>query len=41
MPVYSVRVGIHYRALGVDRGDYLLWFWLGTHSEYERLLNQL
>lgn len=34
----SVRVGLRYRALGVQVQDGVLWFWIGTHSEYERLL---
>ena len=37
-PVYSVRVSIDYRALGVmDHGD-IVWFWIGAHHEYDRLL---
>jgi len=32
----SARVGAHYRALGVDTPDGLLWFWIGTHAEYDR-----
>lgn len=40
-PVYSARVSLQYRALGVDRGEYILWFWIGAHSEYERLLRRL
>jgi hypothetical protein len=39
--VYSARVGVQCRALGVDRGDYILWFWIGSHTEYERLLRKL
>lgn len=36
--VYSVRVSIDYRALGVmDDGD-IVWFWIGAHHEYDRLL---
>jgi hypothetical protein len=35
---YSVRVGIHYRALGIREGDEVLWYWIGTHDEYERLI---
>ena len=35
----AVRVGIHYRALAVEVGDDLLWFWIGTHSEYDRLID--
>ena len=35
----SVRVGLHYRALAVEVEDGLLWFWIGNHSEYERIIN--
>ena len=34
----SVRVGLRYRALGIPVQDGLLWFWIGTHSAYDRLL---
>lgn len=36
--LYSVRVGLHYRALGLPRGDGVHWFWIGTHAEYDRLV---
>jgi hypothetical protein len=39
-PIYSVRIGIHYRALGVREGDDIVWFWVGSHDEYERLISQ-
>ena len=35
---WSVRVGLHYRALAVEDGDDVVWFWIGHHSEYDRLL---
>jgi len=35
---WSARVGLHYRALARDRAEALVWFWIGPHSEYERLL---
>ena len=35
---WSVRVGLHYRALGVDVEDGILWFWIGTRAEYEALV---
>jgi hypothetical protein len=35
---WSVRVGRKYRALAVEAGDGLLWFWIGTHAEYDRLV---
>jgi len=35
---WSARVGIEYRALAVPVDDGLLWFWIGTHAEYDRLI---
>lgn len=35
----SVRVGRHYRALGVAVPDGTLWFWIGTHADYDRLIH--
>ena len=35
----SVRVGIHYRALATEVQEGLLWFWIGTHSDYEKLIS--
>ena len=37
--MWSVRVGIHYRALAKDRPDGAHWFWIGPHSEYDRILS--
>lgn len=37
-PTYSVRIGIHYRALAVRESDYWMWYWVGTHAEYDKLL---
>ena len=39
-PVYSVRIDANYRALSVIRKDAIVWFWIGAHTEYERLLRQ-
>jgi hypothetical protein len=36
---YSARVGLHYRVLAKDRREGLVWFWIGHHSEYDRLLD--
>ena len=35
---WSVRVGIYYRALAVDVDEGLLWFWIGSHADYDRLI---
>jgi len=34
----AVRVGLHYRSLAAEVEDGLLWFWIGSHSEYDKLL---
>lgn len=39
--VYSVRVTRDYRALGVLDGDTVVWFWIGSHSEYDELLDRM
>ncbi len=31
-----VRIGEHYRALGLREDDTIAWFWIGTHEEYNR-----
>ena len=37
--LWSVRVGDHYRALGMDdEPDGIYWFWIGTHAEYDKKL---
>jgi len=40
-PLYSVRIGIHYRAMAWREHDTLFWFWIGTHAEYDQLLKRL
>lgn len=35
---FSVRVGDHYRALGKLTDGTMTWIWIGTHSEYDRLV---
>jgi hypothetical protein len=36
----SVRVGLHYRALAVEQESEVIWFWIGSHAEYEKLLDR-
>lgn len=41
LPIYSARISLGYRAVGtVDQGC-IVWFWIGPHSEYDRLLRKL
>lgn len=37
---WSVRVGLDYRALGVDVEKGISWFWIGTHAEYDKLIGK-
>ena len=34
--VCVVRIGEHYRALGLREQEIIAWFWIGTHEEYNR-----
>lgn len=36
--IYSIRVGLRWRAIGRLDGDVLTWFWIGSHSDYDRIL---
>ena len=36
--LWSVRVGAHYRALGLDKPEGIVWFWIGSHADYDKLL---
>lgn len=36
---WSVRVGLHYRALGTEVEDGVLWFWIGSHADYDDLIS--
>jgi len=37
---WSARVGVHYRALAVEQEKDFVWFWIGHHDSYDRLLKQ-
>jgi len=36
--IYSVRIGLHYRAVGTWEGDTIFWFFIGSHEDYNHLL---
>ena len=40
-PVYSARINIDYRAVGILNNSEIVWFWIGPHSEYDKLLKRL
>jgi hypothetical protein len=39
--VYSVRIGISYRALGRRHGEEMIWFWIGSHEAYNEMIKHL
>ena len=41
--IYSVRITRTYRALGRhdSKETGILWFWIGSHADYERLLGRI
>ncbi len=36
--LWSVRVGHHYRALGIDAPGGIQWIWIGSHAEYDKYI---
>lgn len=36
-PLYAMRVGVNYRALGVLKDDLIVWFWIGSNAEYDKM----
>jgi mRNA-degrading endonuclease RelE of RelBE toxin-antitoxin system len=41
LPIYSARINKDYRAVGQLEDDTVIWFWVGSHAEYNLLLDQL
>ena len=33
--VWSIRISQKYRALGQECGDLIVWYWIGTHDDYD------
>jgi hypothetical protein len=40
-PIFSVRIGVDYRAVGIRNEGEIVWFWIGTHEDYDKLISQL
>jgi len=39
--VYSVRIGLNWRALGIRKKEIIVWFWIGSHEDYNKLVSQI
>jgi len=37
-PIFSARINTNYRTLGVIQENIIIWFWIGSHDNYERIL---
>ena len=37
--LWSVRVGKHFRALGLNKDEGIVWFWIGSHADYDKLIS--
>jgi hypothetical protein len=40
-PIFSVRISRDYRAVGIVQDDEIIWFWIGSHSGYDRLVKSI
>jgi hypothetical protein len=40
-PIYSVRISRDWRALGIKKDEEIVWFWIGSHSEYDHIISRL
>ena len=40
-PIYSVRITRDYRAVGIQKDESVIWFWIGSHEDYDQLLDRL
>ncbi len=39
-PIYAVRISKNYRALGIRKNNVIIWFWIGSHAEYDQMLKE-
>ena len=36
-PFYSVRIGLHWRAVAIKDRDTFVWVFIGSHADYDKL----
>jgi hypothetical protein len=39
-PIWSARISLKWRVLGLLEEDKIYWFWIGSHNDYDNLINQ-
>ena len=40
-PIFSLRITKDYRAVGIEQDNQIIWFWIGSHGDYDILLKKL
>jgi len=40
-PIYSIRITKDYRTVGIFQDNEIIWFWIGSHSDYSNLMKKL
>ena len=40
-PVYSARIGLGWRTLCIKKDNYVIWFWIGSHADYDKIIDNL
>lgn len=38
--IWSLRISLGYRALSLFEEDLVVWFWVGKHDDYKRLIQK-
>jgi len=36
-----VRIGLGWRAVGIKKANVMIWYWIGSHGEYDALIKKL
>lgn len=40
-PIYSARINRSYRTVGLRINGEIVWFWIGSHADYDKLISSL
>lgn len=40
-PIYSVRIALAWRSIGVKQSNTIIWFWIGSHADYDKMIDSL
>jgi len=40
-PIYSARINQNYRTIGIITEDIIIWFWIGSHDDYDKLIQSI